>query len=342
MADKTYLAPRGILGIHEPGGEHLLRNSKNGGWILFLHALGHDPYNVPAMDYTPWVDKGFGIIARLSHGYGTDGTIPLPGNYDAFAETVMEHIRKSKGCGVFTIGNEMNHEQERPNKIPTTPAMYALCYAKCYKAAHSIPGSKNVQIALGPVGPYNDNTKYFGNETGDWIKYWTDCMDILHEVYKVDPDALTLHAYTHGPESRLVFSEDKMGAPFTNRRYHFRTYRDSMDAIPSWMRQVPVYITETNQYDAWTNANNAWVQTAADEIDTWNSDRAHQQIRALIIYRWPRYDKWAIDGKTRLYQDIEYAAGQGNVWYPKDTDPEPNNIFRCPGCGRTMEVMEVK
>ena len=49
-----------------------------------------------------------------------------------------------------------------------------------------------------------------------------------------------------------------MDAPFDKRRFHFRAYIDMMDAIPDAMRDLPVYITETDQDVPWLDANNGW------------------------------------------------------------------------------------
>ena len=73
------------------------------------------------------------------------------------------------------------------------------------------------------------------------------------------------------------------------------------------MRHLPVYLTETDQDDAWRNENNGWVQRVYGEIDWWNRQPGNQVIRAVILYRWPNVDKWGIDGKAGVIEDFRKA-----------------------------------
>ena len=139
MADQPSF-PKYIFGLHEPGGEWLMEEEEKHGWIVFTHELGHDPNVHHGHDYTPWSDRGFGAIARLNHGYGAAGTIPLPQFYDQFATRVRNFVANSQGCHVWVIGNEMNHGQERPEGQIITPDRYASCYKKCRDQIHSLPG----------------------------------------------------------------------------------------------------------------------------------------------------------------------------------------------------------
>jgi hypothetical protein len=95
----------------------------------------------------------------------------------------------------------------------------------------------------------------------------------------------------------------------------FRTYIDFMEAIPERLHHLPVYITETDQDVAWLDANNGWVCEAYAEIDRWNANISHQRIRALVLYRWERYDKWAIRGKNGVIDDLRAALAGGYRWY---------------------------
>ena len=85
-----------------------------------------------------------------------------------------------------------------------------------------------------------------------------------------------------------------MNPPFQNRYFNFQAYRNFMDAVPPAMRSLPVYITETDQDVPWLDQNNGWVRAAYAEIDRWNQQANAQQIRALVLYRWPPFDKWYI------------------------------------------------
>jgi hypothetical protein len=320
--------PQYIFGLHEPGGEHLMEEKGKKGWIVFTHELGHDPNNQSGTDYRPWSNRGFGIIARLNHGYGTAGTIPLLQYFDAFAQRVRNFVRQSPGCHIWIIGNEMNHRQERPEGQPITPDRYALCYAKCWNQVHALAGHENDQVVVGATAPWNNSTTYPGNENGDWIKYFVDVLQAIRNL-GCRVDALAHHAYTHGTDPNLVSSEQKMDPPFQDYHYQFRCYRDFMNATPSDMRRLPAYITEADQNEAWQDTNRGWVQAAYKEINEWNTAPGsadapiRQQIRALVLYRWPRYDQWYIDGKTGVSDDFRAAMDHEYVW--RDVRP-PESI----------------
>jgi len=307
-----YNEPRYIFGIHDPGGEHLMAEKGKKGWVLITHALGHDP-NVPdGPDYTHLTNQGFGVIGRLNHGYGAQGTIPLPQLYDAFAARCANFVKNSKGGHIWIIGNEMNHSQERPQGQPITPELYAQCFIKCRQAIKNLPGHADDQVIIGAVAPWNIETKYPGNESGDWIKYFRDILELLRGKC----DGIALHTYTHDHDPRLITSERKMQPPFHNYHYEFRAYRDFMVAIPPDMRDLPVYITETDQDKPWLNQNNGWVQAAYKEIFQWNSTPGNQQIRCLLLYRWSTDDQWCFSNKPGVIEDFKAALEHEYVWYP--------------------------
>jgi len=313
MSQKPNL-PRYIFGLHEPGGEHLMEEKGKRGWIVFTHGLGRDPNDHSGYDHRRWADRGFGIIARLNHGYGAAGTIPLTQHYDAFARRVRNFVERSPGCHVWIIGNEMNHGQERPEGQIITPERYAACYEKCWTQIHSLSGREHDQVAVGAVAPWNNTTAYPGNESGDWVQCFKDIIRAIRDQ-GCPIDAITLHTYTHGHDPSLIFSERKLSPPFDNDHFEFRCYRDFMNAIPQDMRRLPVYITETDENEPWENINRGWVRNAYREINDWNADRDNQQIRALALYRWPRYDKWYIDSKGGVHDDFRAAMNHEYVWH---------------------------
>ena len=94
-----------------------------------------------------------------------------------------------------------------------------------------------------------------------------------------------------------------------------------MEAVPENMRHLPLYITETDENKPWANANSGWVRRAYAEIDGWNQQPGHQQIRALILYRWPKIDQWVIEGKGGVIDDFRGAIAGGYRW--RDTPPPP-------------------
>ena len=103
-----------IFGIHEPGGEQYMLEAGRLGWIVFTEVLGHDPEDRLGVDYSAYADRGFGIIARLNHGYEPDGTLPHSSLYESYARRVANFVATSRGCKIWVIGNEMNYAVERP------------------------------------------------------------------------------------------------------------------------------------------------------------------------------------------------------------------------------------
>ena len=195
-----------------------------------------------------------------------------------------------------------------------TPQLYASCYGMCRQSIHELQEHERDQVLIGAVAPWNSQTVYPGNASGDWIKYF---QDILLQCGATGCDGITLHTYTHGANPTLILDNSKL-PNFPNYSCHFQAYRDFMQAIPVNMRHLPVYITETDQGGPWENANRGWVQAAFAEIDRWNRQNG-QQIHALVLYRWPQLDRWHIKGKDGVIEDFRNALRHDYRWQ-KETD----------------------
>jgi hypothetical protein len=305
--------PPYIFGMHDRGGEHLMLQKDRRGWVLVTEAVGADPNNHNGSNYTDISNRGLGVIVRLNNGYATAGTLPHSSQYDNFARRCANFVAASPGCHIWIVGNEMNLAWERPGGPggqAITPQLYASCFLKCRAEIRGRAGHEDDQVVLGAVGPWNTETKYPRNDEGDWVQYF---VDILNRVGNA-VDGISLHTYTHGQAPNLIFSDDTMKAPFQNRHYHFRAYRDFMGAIPQALRDRPVYITETDQYGAWQDRNSGWVRNAYKEIDDWNRNVRNQPIQALILYRWiignpsdAREVGWAIVNKPGVQDDLRDA-----------------------------------
>jgi hypothetical protein len=327
-----------IYGMHDRGGEHLmLVDGKAKGWVLVTEEIRANPGDMGGSNYTDLADRGFGVIVRLNHAYGPDGTIPLPSKYQDFAQRAANFVNRSPGAHIWIIGNEMNLAREQPRKPgtnqpePITPRLYADCYRMCRNAIRRLPGHSDDQIIVGAVGPWNPETTYeadaqgayaanrLSGGVGDYIQY---LRDILMAIGPGNCDGIAVHAYTHGVDPDLVFSDTKLGPPFQKYNYHFRTYRDQMNVIPQAFRNLPVYLTEMDQDEPWEDANRGWVKNAYKEINDWNK-AGRQQIRAAILYRWPRHDKWHIDGKQGVQNDFRDAIAFNYQWNPEVTSVSP-------------------
>jgi len=303
--------PKYIFGLHDPGGQHLMVEKNKQGWVLVTEELGADPHGPGGPDYRHLSNQGLGVIARLNHGYGNKGTIPHSSRYDDFAQRCGNFVAGSQGCHIWIIGNEPNLSWERPggpNGEVITPELYARCYKKCRTNIRSRPGRENDQVVVAAVGPWNVDTKYPENPSGDWVKYFRHVLDRLPGQC----DAIAVHTYTNGYALDFITKDYWQGAPgYTHLRYQFRSYVDFMEAIPEEMHSLPVYLTEADQNLAWKDEpGSRWVQTAYQEIDRWNSEPANQPIQALILYRWPLVHdqpQWAISTRPQIITDFKAA-----------------------------------
>lgn len=197
------------------------------------------------------------------------------------------------------------------NTEAITPEMYVRCYQLCRAAIRALPGHADDQVLVGAVAPWNNQTTYAGNPNGDWVQYF---QDILTRLGAGGCDGMALHTYTHQADPNLITDASTMNAPFQNRHFQFRAYRDFMGAVPAAMRNLPVYITETDQDVPWLDQNIAWVQRAYGEINFWNKQPGNQQIRALALYRWPNFDRWGIESKNAVKEDFRIAMQNDYRW----------------------------
>ncbi len=302
--------PRYIYGLHDLGGENLMLDAGTPGWVV-VTTRARDSGG----DYAGPASAGLGVIVRLNHDYGLGGTLPASTEYAVFAQQCAAFVGRSRGAKVWIIGNETNLAAERPGNtggndgevIP--PDKYAQCFAQCRAAILGLPGHADDWVAPAPPGPWNTQTTYPGNPSGDWVKYYQDVLNLLVKM-QAPPGALALHTYTHGFEPGLVSSQDRMNPPFAAYHCHFRAFRDFLGVVPASLRALPVFITETQPADPawWQNRNTRWIQAAYDEINAWNADPAHQAIWALCLFRWERGDeRWSISDKPALHDDFRAA-----------------------------------
>ena len=311
-----------IFGIHDRGGEYLMAEKGRKGWVLITEEIGRIPYDYSGGNYLDLQNAGYGVIVRLNHGYNRPGNYPgtIPEqdansqSYQEFAVRCGNFVEHSSGCHIWIIANEMNHPNERPggaNGQVITPHMYADCFKRCYAEIHRRPGHKDDQVVVGAIAPWNAETKYPGNERGDWVRYLADVLALVGTKC----DGIALHTYTHGPELNKITCFSPMGGDFADRNYEFRAYRQLMEAIPASMRILPVYITEADQNDPWAHSSTGWVQAAYAEIDQWNQDFTHQKIRCLLLYRWLAHDQWAFADIQEVKDDFRAALNHDYRWW---------------------------
>ncbi|MFO7916682.1 MAG: LysM domain-containing protein [Anaerolineae bacterium] len=306
-----------LFGLHDRGGEHYMAWAGRKGWVLCTEELGADPNAWGSKGYSDLADDGFGVIVRLNHGYGEKGTLPRSSRYEDFAKRCGNFVEQSSGCHIWIIGNEPNMAVERPggprHGEVITPHKYVAAFRACREEIRSRSGHHNDQVVTAAIGPWNIQTNYEANPSGDWIIYFRDMLKALDG----ELDGIALHTYGRDADPANIVSEVCMDPPFDHRRKTFRTYIDFMEAIPESLQHLPVYITETDQNIAWVDVNNGWVQEAYTEINRWNGDVTHQRIRSLILYRWERHtgDIWYIQGKRGVINDFREALQHEYRWY---------------------------
>ncbi len=334
-----------IYGIHDPGGEGLMRRAEVTGWILYTTLVNERP-----MDFSSLTNEGFGVLVRLNWGYSPNGTIPHQSRYDEFAQMCANWVARSGGVRHWIIGNEPNLAAERPgfrtpDEEPITPRMYATCFTKCRNAIRALPGHENDRVIPAAVAPWNAQTPYeadplgvyeanrWGNPNnplGDWVQYFQDMLRVLEG----EVDGIALHTYTHrvnlNTRDTYIRSDDRRWGeifPLSGGQgyyYHFRAYRDFMRVIPESMRHLPVFITEANQDRdpmtgaTWFTQNLGWVQEAYAEINEWNQNPQNQKIRALLLYRWRRTeeggDAWGFSRNEAVKEDFRRALQHRYQW----------------------------
>jgi hypothetical protein len=286
------------------------------GWLVLTRGIGSDPNDHNGEDFRRFRHTK---IVRLNNGYGNQGTLPPPDRYEDFAQRCANYARASQGCSRWIIGNEPNLKVERPEGQPITPQMYAECFMLCRDAIKALPFHSGDQVLVAAIGPWNIQTKYAGNPSGDWIRYFED---VQHELGVSGCNGFAIHTYARQQTPESVTSSDKMDPPFEHYHNGFRTYMDWMAAILPRFQGLPVYLTEfCVAGKPWQNVNTGCVQAAYAEIDGWNRLRPERPIWCAAIYRWS-VDWWRIDDKPRVQDDFHEAVQH---WYtvPADAEPEP-------------------
>jgi len=303
-----------LFALHDRGGEHYMAWAGRKGWVVITERLGARPDDWSSGSYADLADDGYGVIVRLNHGYGHEGTLPASGHYAAFAKRCGNFVERSRGCHIWVIANEMNMAWERPggpeHGEPITPRMYAEAFRRCRDDIHGREGHAKDQVVTGAVAPWNVQTVYPDNPTGDWIIYFQHMLELLDG----ELDGIALHTYARDGNPQAIASDARMDPPFDHRRAQFRTYVDYLEAIPARLRHLPVYITETDQNQPWRDENLGWVQAAYAEIDRWNSEPSRQKICCLALYRWQRHDQWHIEGKLGVIDDLRQALRHEYRW----------------------------
>ncbi|MEM7129825.1 MAG: N-acetylmuramidase domain-containing protein [Chloroflexota bacterium] len=313
------LVPEYIFGLHEHagGGEQLLLQAGKTGWVLELASVGLDGGGDNA-DFQALANQGLSVAVRVHNGYEPNGALPKPEHYEQFARACATYVSRSRGCHIWVIGNEPNHAAERPHGEFIFPKQYGDAYTRCRRAIRHVPSHEQDLVLVAGPAPWNEQTKYAGNESGDWVKYFADQIDAIPPG---ECDGFAIHTYTHNHDPSTIRSDHFHGAPgYQHLRNEFRTYQDFMNAIPARCRHLPVLITETDPTtpgQGWgAGHNNGWVREAYREIADWNSNPDNQPIQGMMLYRWPDpvhhgQKEWSIANRPGVIEDFKAALQAG-------------------------------
>lgn len=292
-----------LAGLHD---REAVAVSASDTWLLDTIALSENPIPINHGKDWHW-------ITRANWGYSSAGTLPTPDRYGEYVARLVTYVAGSKGCSRWQIGNEISLSREWPDNKPIYPANYADCYLRARSAIHAIPGHKHDEVLIAASGPWNNELKYAGNANGDWIQNFMDTINACNGKI----DGFSIHSYTHNYDSALVNSEAMMDAPFQNRHFEFRTYRDYLNAVPAPLHSLPVYLTEANGNGPWRAVG--LMPAMLEEINRWNQIGS-PKIQCCIFYRYPRYDEYHIEGKDDVIAEYHAAVAKGYQ------SPETNKI----------------
>jgi Peptidase family M23 len=293
------------------------------GWIVATVAIGYDPADHSGANFYAWTSRGFGVIVRLNNGYGSTGTIPTVEHYEQFAARCANFVGASPGVYRVIIGNEPNHENERPGGVYITPEQYARCFTMCRNAIKGV--SVQIQVMPAAIAPYHA-------EGMDCMEYWRKMLERIKA--NGGCDGIILHAYTRSSNPSDITSTAMMGPPLEGQYSGFLTYQNQADiATAGGFGGLPAYVTEFNELleHGWDDANTGVVQAAYHEINEWNLAGEKPQIHALCLYRSNRDDKWSFADKNGVKDDFRQAvttgytvaAGEPSGPVPTPTPPDP-------------------
>lgn len=278
-----------MMGLHDTEAYAAL---PHGCWQVHTVALSENPQGVA---YFPDLFH----LVRLNWGYGSTGTIPRLDQIRQYALAAASYASQCSNVHAFIIGNEPNHENERPDGVIITPQHYVECFIMTRDLLKQV--NQKIRVIPAPCAPYHANPT-------NWLVYNAEILGRIAE--RGGCDELACHAYTRFQTPESVFSDAEMNPPLEGQYNSFRTYRDFLSIVPSALQKLPVHITEFDPEAGWKDENNGFIVAAQRELVAWNSDLKHQRVVSLTCYRFSGQDagaRWQMGNKPKVMDDF-YAA----------------------------------
>jgi len=323
--------PRQIFGMHDPGEwRRTFEEADRTGWVMFNQVVDREAAEKGSRELAEWAEgaeDGYGVLARLVNapfdpqGRG-NGSIPLPDEYDDFASRCAEFVRRSPGCRIWFVGNEVNVQWHWPSsgrlrRQPTriTPEQYAECFHRVYQAIKAVQADawvipSGLNPLRNPGVEFQDGLKFFG-QLLDRIRTW---------------DGFDIHAYF-----------PSAGGEEGSASYLFE---DFMALIPRDRRELPVFITEATPPAPWPNRSDGWMQRTYAAINRWNHNPDRQPVYALLPYRWRgewldgRPDPWNLAEKPSYLEDLRAALRYDYRWLLDPASPAGPPLDRAAALAR--------
>lgn len=293
---------RFLHGLHDAGGESL--HGGRPGWTLISEEVGLNE-QAQGKDYTDISNQGIGVIIRLNYSHMGQGTFPLPQDYTRFAKACASFVRSSKGVSHWIIGNEPNHEGERPQGQVISPQDAGKAFVEVRNAIKTSVGQ---HILVGPpaIAPYHA-------QPIPWDEYLTLMM--VYIMQHGGCDFLNYHAYARSMAPDMLVNEKEMDSPLEGLSYGFGALWDGFTATPDSLWHLPAMLTEFDITKEWEDRDTGIIEAMYYQLHVSNTDGYWPKIIAGICFRWLMGQNspvdWGMSAKGNLLNDFKKAVAKG-------------------------------
>lgn len=314
---------RFLHGFHDMGGESL--HGDRPGWTLISEEVGLNE-SAQGKDYREVSNLGIAVIVRLNYSHMGQGTFPLPQDYGRFAKACTSFVRSSVGVSHWIIGNEPNHEGERPQGQVIQPEDAARCFVEVRNLIKNHVGT-HIQVGPPAIAPYHASPT-------PWDEYLTRMLESILNAQTTDllgMDFLNIHAYARSMAPGMLMTEKEMDAPLEGLSYGFGALWDAFVATPQALWSLPAILSEFDITKEWENKNTGIIQEMYRNLDVSNTDGYWPKIIAGICFRWLMGQNkpidWGMSAKPHLLEDFKGAVMAGYMAPTVSGTSEKNQTF---------------